>query len=337
MKALALVTLILFATVLAGASGKPEELGPGLYAEFSTSRGNMVFELDYRNTPLTTAAFAGLAKGVLGNAGTPHFDGMEVDKTVRGYAVFIGQKKAAKNLGQSQTLSREINRELSAGDSGILLMDGMSMEISKNRYFITLSGDSFLDTTYTSFGRIVSGQNILKKLRPGDIIESVEILQIGEETQSLELNQTVFQNLISSGRKAELERLASMNPELAAAIGDLGDDYKKSASGIYYSLIKEGSGDFPQTGKQVSVHYTGFMLDGTVFDSSETRGQTFDIIIGEDRIIPGWIEIISGMRMGERRRVIIPPEMAYGDQTYGPIQPNSWLIFEMEMVNIADL
>ena len=81
------------------------------------------------------------------------------------------------------------------------------------------------------------------------------------------------------------------------------------------------------------MHYTGMLVNGTVFDSSRPRGQTFDFVLGLEGIIPGWVEMAMDMKPGEVRRAIIPPNMAYGEQGYGPIEPDSWLIFEMELVS----
>jgi peptidylprolyl isomerase len=94
-----------------------------------------------------------------------------------------------------------------------------------------------------------------------------------------------------------------------------------------------GDGNSPNAGDRVSMHYTGTLLDGTVFDSSRPRGVTFDFVLGTDPVIPGWIEMVMNMKPGEVRKVVIPPYLAYGDQGYGPIEPNSWLIFEMELVS----
>lgn len=101
-------------------------------------------------------------------------------------------------------------------------------------------------------------------------------------------------------------------------------------------VLQEGTGEqVVKSGDQISVHYTGTLVDGTKFDSSVDRGVPFDLTIGIGRVIPGWDQGIVGMKVGEKVKLTIPPELAYGDQSVGDvIQPNSTLIFEVELISI---
>ena len=107
-----------------------------------------------------------------------------------------------------------------------------------------------------------------------------------------------------------------------------------SDSGLRMIIHKEGKGEFPQSGQKVVVHYTGMLEDGTKFDSSHDRGQPFSFIIGQGKVIPGWEEGLALMKPGEKRTLIIPPELGYGSRQAGPIPPNSMLIFEVELVEV---
>jgi FKBP-type peptidyl-prolyl cis-trans isomerase FkpA len=95
-----------------------------------------------------------------------------------------------------------------------------------------------------------------------------------------------------------------------------------------------GTGDEAQIGDTVSVHYTGWLEDGTQFDSSIDRGQPFDFTIGQGGVIPGWDQGVPGMRVGGTRRLTIPPDLAYGPTGSGPIPPNATLIFEIQLLEI---
>lgn len=95
-----------------------------------------------------------------------------------------------------------------------------------------------------------------------------------------------------------------------------------------------GVGDEAQTGNRVTVHYTGRFIDGRVFDSSVTRGEPFQFVLGAGQVISGWDKGIVGMRVGGKRTLSIPPELGYGPKDYGPIPGGSTLIFEVELLKV---
>ena len=105
-------------------------------------------------------------------------------------------------------------------------------------------------------------------------------------------------------------------------------------SGLQYDDPVEGSGAAPQNGQTVQVHYTGWLLDGTKFDSSKDRGQPFEFQLGAGRVIRGWDEGVATMKVGGKRILVIPPELGYGGRGIGPIPPNSTLKFEVELLGI---
>lgn len=108
-----------------------------------------------------------------------------------------------------------------------------------------------------------------------------------------------------------------------------------TASGLKYIVIQSGSGATAARGQQVQVHYTGWLTDGSKFDSSVDRRQPFAFPVGQGRVIRGWDEGVAGMQVGEKRRLIVPPELGYGTRGYpGAIPPNATLIFDVELLDI---
>jgi len=114
------------------------------------------------------------------------------------------------------------------------------------------------------------------------------------------------------------------------------DNTVTTDSGLKYVELKEGNGATPETGQTVVVHYTGTLEDGTKFDSSRDRDSPFKFQIGVGQVIKGWDEGVGTMKVGDRRKLIIPPELGYGARgAGGVIPPNATLIFDVELLKIA--
>lgn len=109
-------------------------------------------------------------------------------------------------------------------------------------------------------------------------------------------------------------------------------EVRTTASGLQYEVLKEGTGLQPTAADQVTVHYTGKLIDGTVFDSSVERGEP--ATFGVTQVIPGWVEALQLMKEGAKYRLFIPSQLAYGPNGAGPIAPNSTLIFDVELIKV---
>ncbi len=174
------------------------------------------------------------------------------------------------------------------------------------------------------------------------LIEALRASYNGEETRLTEEEALAEREAFMQRRQQQME---SQREEDATANREAGeaflaenaerDDVKVTDSGLQYRVIEEGDGDSPAAEDQVTVHYKGTLIDGTQFDSSYDRGEPATFALNQ--VIPGWTEGLQLMSEGGKYEFFIPSELAYGDQGRpGPIGPNSTLIFEVELIEVAD-
>tara|TARA_B100000214_G_scaffold359780_1_gene321543 strand:- start:1208 stop:1879 length:672 start_codon:yes stop_codon:yes gene_type:complete len=159
-----------------------------------------------------------------------------------------------------------------------------------------------------------------------DVFEGNE-LDISEE-ESMKVLQDYF-------GKLQAEKSAKANEAGATYLAENGkkEEVITTASGLQYEVLNSGSGPKPTTTDKVTVHYHGTLIDGTVFDSSVDRGEP--ATFGVNQVIKGWTEALQLMSVGDKWKLTIPAELAYGDQgAGGVISPGSTLIFEVELLNI---
>jgi FKBP-type peptidyl-prolyl cis-trans isomerase len=126
------------------------------------------------------------------------------------------------------------------------------------------------------------------------------------------------------------------NDDFAPELGVDLDAMTQTASGLYYQDLEVGEGAEAVTGSAATVHYEGFLANGNKFDSSRDRDEPFTFAVGIGGVIPGFDEGVSGMRVGGVRKLVIPPELAYGESGAGTvIPPNATLVFDIELLEVA--
>lgn len=122
--------------------------------------------------------------------------------------------------------------------------------------------------------------------------------------------------------------------EFAPVTGVVLSNMIRTGTGLYYQDLVVGPGARAEAGDSITVHYTGWLHDGTQFDSSVDRGQPFGFTLGVGRVIPGWDQGVEGMRVGGKRKLVIPPSLGYGSARNGPIPGNSTLVFDVELLAV---
>ena len=209
-------------------------------------------------------------------------------------------------------IAQQNTRLTSAVDSAcyaIGVLNGAGLKESMDQF---PGGKYNLDAITIAFAHALTGDATTLLLNPGEAQDYL---------QAFVMEMTVRE---AEEAKIEERRFLAENKTKAGV--------NTTESGLQYKVLKLGEGDKPAQNDNVTVHYTGSLLDGTVFDSSESRDEP--ITIGVTQVIQGWTELLQLMPLGSRFIAWIPSELGYGAQGNGPIKPNSTLVFELELLGI---
>jgi peptidylprolyl isomerase len=320
-----------------------QQLGDGLFARITTSRGDIVVRLEFQRTPLTVCSFVALAEGRMdAYKGKRFYDGLTFHRVISkgngdkdDFMIQGGCPLGNGTGGPGYKFPDEIDPALKHDKPGILSMANAGPGTNGSQFFITIVPTPHLDGRHTVFGQVVQGQNVVNTIKQNDRIEKITIIRNGAAANAFKADQENFDKLLAQANAAAGNKVQAQRNADIARINASYPNAAQTASGIRYIIQKQGTGDKPARGRTVNVNYTGKLLSGTVFDSSYLRGKPIEFPVGTGAVIRGWDEIVLDMQVGERRLVIIPPELAYGDRAVGGvIPPNSFLIFEMELVGV---
>lgn len=335
-----LFTLILSTLLLSGESGMAQsKLKDGLYAKFDTEKGEIICLLEFEKTPLTVTNFVGLAEGTkdLGGGakakGDRFYDGLKFHRVIDNFMIQGGCPLGTGTGGPGYTFPDEIDPSLTHSGPGTLSMANAGPGTNGSQFFITHGATPWLDGKHTVFGHVVSGQDVVDKIKGDDLLTSIEIIRVGEKAENFKSDQAAFDYLMDNLDKIQKEKAIAALEEEQNLIKEQWPDAVTTPSGLKYVVVAEGDGDTPEKGTMVTVHYTGKLLNGKKFDSSVDRGQPIDFPVGKGQVIKGWDEALLGMKKGEKRVLIIPPDLGYGPGGRGPIPPNAYMVFDVEMVN----
>lgn len=307
----------------------------GLYTKIHTNKGQILIQLTFDKTPGTVGNFIALAEGNLENTskpqGTPYYDGLKFHRVIADFMIQGGCPLGTGTGDPGYKFDDEFHPDLKHDQPGVLSMANSGPGTNGSQFFITHVATPWLDGKHTVFGYVIEGQEIVDSIEQNDLLKKIEIIRVGSEAEKF--------NAIESFRTFEGEREKRVEKEKLAAKEALKEHIigmQESKSGLFYTIISEGTGAKPKRGQNVSVHYKGMLLDGTVFDSSYQRGEPISFSVGVGQVIAGWDEGIQMLHEGEKAKFVIPSDLAYGSRgAGGVIPPNATLIFEVELVKIG--
>lgn len=310
-----------------------DDLPDGLYATLTTSKGSIVLRLEYQKAPMTVANFVGLAEGRLKAAsGKKYYDGLKFHRVVENFMIQGGDPTGTGTGGPGYSFPDEIVADLKHAAPGVLSMANSGVDTNGSQFFITHVATPWLDGKHTVFGRVVSGQEVVNSIKAGDVMRSVKIARVGKDAQSFAVTQESFDKLVQTAKARAGEALKAARDRDLAAIAARWPNATVTSSGLRYVVMEKGSGPSPKDGTKVTCHYKGELLDGTVFDDSYARGQPAEFAIG--KVIQGWNEALLTMKKGERRLLIVPPELGYGERGYpGVIPASAFLVFDVKLIS----
>lgn len=313
-----------------------EKKNEGIFAEFNTTKGKIVTQLEYEKTPLTVANFITLAEGtntqVTNNLkGKPYYNGLKFHRVIADFMIQGGCPKGDGSGDPGYRFDDEFVPELKHSSKGILSMANAGPKTNGSQFFITHKATPHLDGRHTVFGHVTIGLDVVDKIAKDDVITSVKIIRVGKEAKKFDAEK-IFNDYFV--KKAEADKIEAEKQKAAKEIAlKEFENATTTESGLKYIVLQQGTGNKPVATSNVKVHYTGMLLEGKVFDSSVQRGEPIDF--GLNQVIKGWTEGVQLMQEGSKYKFYIPSQLAYGERgAGGVIPPNTDLIFEVELIKI---
>jgi peptidylprolyl isomerase len=353
-----LLVLAVAAIALASAACRAAKYPEGLYAEVATNKGPIVLRLEFEKVPLAVANFVGLTEGTIDNSalppGRPFFDGTKWHRVVPGHVIQCGLGAGGKAEDPGYEFPNEIVLPgLDHGRAGVVGMANGGPHTNGSQWYITLGDRAYLDGDYTVFGSVIAGMDTVMAIVQDDLVETVRIVRVGRKARAFRPTTASFRALVEEAKA----RIVIADAERKARE----DEYVRTnwpgavrgEDGVESVVLREGRGGAPAPGAVISASYTGTApLAGKSFVSTADEGkpywgetpEPFELTIGTAKINPGLDAAIGRMKKGEKRLVVVRPEMGYtangfyakqrpGEKRF-VISPNTLLVYEVEILDI---
>ncbi|MES2544005.1 MAG: peptidylprolyl isomerase [Bacteroidota bacterium] len=358
-------------------NSNPDE---GIFAKIETTKGEILVQLEYKLTPVTVANFVSLAEGtntIVSEKfrGKPFYDGLKFHRVIPQFMIQGGDPDGNGNGGPGYAFKDEFT-ELKHDKGGILSMANAGPTSNGSQFFITHKDTPWLNGKHTVFGHVVTGMDVVNAIAQNDVILKMTIIRKGSEAKKFDAPKVFteyFNNkaedmkkqaAIEAEKKAkklaedmEASRLydlkyAPVKAQKKAELEALKATATKTESGLQYVITEKGDGIKPADGANIYVHYSGFLEDGGLFESSheevakmfgkfsqerasQMAYQPFPFQYGQkDRLILGFLEGLNLMSIGDKVTLFIPYQLGYGERGSSPIIPaRANLIFELELLD----
>ncbi len=363
----------------------------GIFAEIYTNKGKIALQLEFQKTPITVANFITLAEGknefvTNDRKEKPYYDGLKFHRVIPNFMIQGGCPLGTGAGDPGYKFKDEFDASLKHDKPGIFSMANSGPATNGSQFFITHKDTPWLDNKHSIFGHVIEGQKVVDAIVQEDVIEKVIIVRKGKLAKNFNAEKVFSEYMkmkpeldkieaeenrikaeaaakLETERKqkeaeakaiADKEMKEKLGPLLAAKVAELAALKVKTittASGLQYCILQKGTGVKPAEGKDIYVHYAGYLEDGTLFDSSyeainkmygkfdqnranQNGYQPFPFKYGsKGGLIPGFLEGINNMNFNDKAIFFIPSALGYGERGAGNvIPPNSNIIFEVEIL-----
>lgn len=364
-----LIIITLISMVFFGCkSSKYADLGDGIFADIQTSKGDIIVRLEYEKTPVTVANFVSLAEGNSPFVSDDfkekkYYDGLIFHRIIKDFMIQGGDPLGTGSGNPGYKFKDEFNDSLAHSKKGILSMANSGPKTNGSQFFITHKATPWLDGKHTVFGEVVSGMDVVDSIAntetgPGDkpkvnvVMNKVEIVRKGKDAKNFDAIK-VMTDYFEEEKLAEAA-FKKMKEDLVAEFAQQREQAEETPSGLKIYSFTRGDGEQPKIGQMAMVNYAGYFPDGNLFDSNieevaskfnqlnparRDQGgyQPFPMEFSPDaRVIPGFKEGLLSMKVGDKIRLFIPSHLGYGQQGYGPVPPNTDLVFDLEITGIQE-
>ena len=339
--------LAIIALSLTSCKDEYKNLKDGLYAQIVTPKGKILIQLDYQKAPITVANFVTLAEGknpyvTEDLKGKPFYDGIVFHRVEKGFVCQGGDPLGNGKGDPGYTFKDEIT-SLKHDKAGTVAMANSGPNTNGCQFYITLKPTPQLDGAYNVFGYVIDGMKVVNSISINDEMTQVTIIRKGEDVKKFDAVK-VFSDYFKTNKSVKQKKVDYFN--------DLKKTAVKTPTGVACKITTECAGsEVPKEGETVYLEYSGFLEDGTLFDTSDSDvAKQFGVfneqramqhgysplpyVIGSGKMIPGFTQGLSGLKVGEKAVIYIPASLGYGEQGAGNVvPPNANLIFEVEVKN----